>query len=206
VQAPKEWHFYPHGYSPEPHQQVAATANSSSEAPAPDSAGTSAGSSTSKQQHGPEFHQVGDEKVPGPDESGRAGPLSKEALRQLHSRGVITHDTWMWAPGMAGPVRLSGVRELRWMCCSGLGLLGPFEAALVSLQVSDTSTFMLLDVLVETWYVTMAPLVQGSAQHGVTLGAALDVLQWAGASGAVWAALVALQVSTCSTYFMFRDG
>jgi hypothetical protein len=32
---------------------------------------------------------------------------------------------------------------------------------------------------------TMAPLVQGSAQHGVTLGAALDVLQWAGAAGAV---------------------
>jgi hypothetical protein len=74
--------------------------------------------------------------VPGPDEAGKAGPLSKEALRQLHSRGVITHDTWVWAPGMQGPARLSDVRELRWMCCSGLGLLGPFEAALVALQVS----------------------------------------------------------------------
>jgi hypothetical protein len=153
LQAPKEWHFYPHGYSPEPHQQIAATA-SSSDAQVPDSANTSgSSSSTSKQPHGPEFYQVGDEKVPGPDESGRAGPLSTEALRQLHSRGVITHDTWMWAPGMAGPVRLAGVRELRWMCCSGLGLLGPFEAALVALQVSDRSTSMLVDVLVETWYV-----------------------------------------------------
>eukprot|EP00882_Tetradesmus_deserticola_P011484 GHRQ01012150.1.p1 GENE.GHRQ01012150.1~~GHRQ01012150.1.p1 ORF type:complete len:544 (+),score=279.40 GHRQ01012150.1:121-1632(+) len=139
AEAPKEWHFYPHGYSPDAQQPTPAATSSSTEQPAAAAAAGSAGVHASNtggnRPHGPEFYQVGDEKVPGPDESGRAGPLSKEALRQLHSRGVITHDTWMWAPGMQGPARLAGVRELCWMCCSGLGLLGPFEAALVALQI-----------------------------------------------------------------------
>ncbi|WIA10346.1 hypothetical protein OEZ85_010538 [Tetradesmus obliquus] len=142
AEAPKEWCFYPHGYSPDPQQHATASpaATSSTEAeaqidPAADASGTDTSSPSKQQQQRPEFYQVGEEKVPGPDESGRAGPLSKEALRQLHSRGVITHDTWVWAPGMQGPARLSAVRELRWMCCGGLGLLGPFEAALVALQI-----------------------------------------------------------------------
>lgn len=80
-------------------------------------------------------YTVGDEVVPGPDESGRAGPMSKDALRQLHTKGTITSATWVWAAGMQTPQQLSHVRELRWMLSSGLGLLGPFDAALVALQV-----------------------------------------------------------------------
>ncbi|WIA30400.1 hypothetical protein OEZ86_000485 [Tetradesmus obliquus] len=142
AEAPKEWCFYPHGYSPDPQQHTTAAAASSSSSkaaaqpdPAAGSTGTDNSVTSKQQQQRPEFYQVGEEKVPGPDESGRAGPLSKEALRQLHSRGEITHDTWVWALGMQGPARLSAVRELRWMCCSRLGLLGPFEAALVALQI-----------------------------------------------------------------------
>lgn len=79
--------------------------------------------------------QVGDEVIPGADATGRAGPLSKAALRMLHDRGTITDATPMWAAGMASPRPLCDVRELRWMCGTGLGLLGPFDAALVALKV-----------------------------------------------------------------------
>lgn len=127
TQAPKEWYFYPKGYNPE--QQTGSTAASAT-------AEQLANSSNGEQYDGDHnFYQVGDEKVPGVDESGRAGPISKEALKQLHSKGVTTHDTWVWAAGMPEPQQLRDVRELRWMLATGLGLLGPFEAALVALQV-----------------------------------------------------------------------
>ena len=37
--------------------------------------------------------------------------------------------------GMASPEPLCSIRELRWMMSQGPGLLGPFDAALVALQV-----------------------------------------------------------------------
>jgi hypothetical protein len=37
---------------------------------------------------------------------------------------------------MQAPQQLIQMRELRWMLSSGLGLLGPFDAALVALQAS----------------------------------------------------------------------
>jgi hypothetical protein len=61
--------------------------------------------------------------------------MSKDALRQLHSKGVIPSSSWVWAAGMQAPQQLCRVRELRWMLSTGLGLLGPFDAALVALQV-----------------------------------------------------------------------
>lgn len=61
--------------------------------------------------------------------------MSKEALRHLHSRGMISDDSFTWAPGMTAAQRLVEVRELRWMLSRGLGLLGPFDAALVALKV-----------------------------------------------------------------------
>lgn len=61
--------------------------------------------------------------------------MSKDALRQLHSKGVISSSSWVWAAGMQAPQQLCRVRELRWMLSTGLGLLGPFDAALVALQV-----------------------------------------------------------------------
>jgi hypothetical protein len=79
--------------------------------------------------------QLGDDVVEAPDESGRAGPVSKEALKQLHSRGLVGDGTWVWAAGLGAPRQFGSVRELRWMMSCGLGLMGPFEAALVSLQV-----------------------------------------------------------------------
>lgn len=117
LQAPKEWFFYPNGYDPQHSAKAAAPA-------VPPAAAPSAG------------YTVGEEVVPGPDESGRAGPMSKDALRQLHSRGVVCNSTWVWANGMQAPQQLGHVRELRWMLSSGLGLLGPFDAALVALQAS----------------------------------------------------------------------
>eukprot|EP00878_Enallax_costatus_P046202 GHUV01055893.1.p1 GENE.GHUV01055893.1~~GHUV01055893.1.p1 ORF type:complete len:176 (-),score=49.54 GHUV01055893.1:300-827(-) len=146
-QAPKEWYFFPKGYNPEP-QSAYSSADASSTL-GPSAAGTPTKSidgsiapkSTDGHTHNnhsqPQHYQVGDERVPGPDETGRAGPLSKEALKQLCLKSVITHDTWVWAAGMPEPQRLREVRELRWMLASGLGLLGPFEAALVALQVSS---------------------------------------------------------------------
>ena len=124
-QAPKEWYFYPNGYAPEAsaNKPAGSTADSSSTPPAAPSTPS------------PPTYSVGDEVVPGPDESGRAGPMSKDALRQLYARGVVRGDTWVWAGGMAAPQQLSQLRELRWMLSSGLGLLGPFDAALVALQV-----------------------------------------------------------------------
>jgi hypothetical protein len=62
--------------------------------------------------------------------------MSKDALRQLHSKGVISSNSWVWAAGLQAPQQLCRVRELRWMLSTGLGLLGPFDAALVALQVS----------------------------------------------------------------------
>lgn len=61
--------------------------------------------------------------------------MTKDALRALHGKGVISSSSWVWASGMAAPQQLGRVRELRWMLSSGLGLLGPFDAALVALQV-----------------------------------------------------------------------
>lgn len=123
-QAPKEWYFYPNGYDPQHSAKatIGAAAAAAPAAPAP--AASAAG------------YTVGEEVVPGPDESGRAGPMSKDALRQLHSKGVVSSSTWVWASGMQAPQQLSHVRELRWMLSSGLGLLGPFDAALVALQAS----------------------------------------------------------------------
>jgi hypothetical protein len=60
--------------------------------------------------------------------------MTKDALRALHAKGVISSSR-VWAAGMAAPQQLGRVRELRWMLGSGLGLLGPFDAALVALQV-----------------------------------------------------------------------
>jgi hypothetical protein len=37
--------------------------------------------------------------------------------------------------GLASPEPLSSIRELRWMLSQGPGLLGPFDAALVAMQV-----------------------------------------------------------------------
>jgi hypothetical protein len=62
--------------------------------------------------------------------------MSKGALRQLHSKGVISSSSWVWAAGLHAPQQLCRVRELRWMLSTGLGLLGPFDAALVALQVN----------------------------------------------------------------------
>jgi hypothetical protein len=61
--------------------------------------------------------------------------MTKYALRALHVKGVISSSSWVWASGMSAPQQLGRVRELRWMLSSGLGLLGPFDAALVALQV-----------------------------------------------------------------------
>lgn len=129
LQAPKEWFFYPNSYDPERFTK--------NEAPAAAGAGPAPvdGSTPATNPAASPSYQVGDEVVPGADESGRAGPMSKDALRQLHARGVITGSSWVWAAGMASPQQLSQVRELRWMLGSGLGLLGPFDAALVALQV-----------------------------------------------------------------------
>lgn len=129
TQAPKEWYFYPNGYDPERSAKAAAAAAAApADASAPAATPTAAPAAAG--------YTVGDEVVPGPDESGRAGPMSKDALRQLHSKGVVCSSTWVWAGGMPAPQQLSRVRELRWMLSSGLGLLGPFDAALVALQAS----------------------------------------------------------------------
>lgn len=123
LQAPKEWYFYPNGYHPE-HSSKASTA-----------AGADAVAAAAVPAAPSSSYTVSDETVPGPDETGRAGPMSKDALRQLHTKGVITSSSWVWAGGMPAPQQLGRVRELRWMLSSGLGLLGPFDAALVALQV-----------------------------------------------------------------------
>jgi hypothetical protein len=125
-QAPKEWYFYPSGYHPEHSSSKASTAAGADSAAAAAAAPAAPSSSS---------YTVGDETVPGPDETGRAGPMSKDALRQLHAKGVISSSSWVWAGGMSAPQQLGRVRELRWMLSSGLGLLGPFDAALVALQV-----------------------------------------------------------------------
>ncbi|KAF8069423.1 GRV2 [Scenedesmus sp. PABB004] len=130
--APKEWYFYPHGWRPD------GGALPPAPAPAPGAAGSDearAGEAGSQASTAEPAYVVGDERVPGPDESGRAGPLSKEALRHLHARGVLGDATHVWAAGMAAPAQLGRVRELRWMCGTGLGLLGPFDAALVALKI-----------------------------------------------------------------------
>lgn len=123
LQAPKEWYFYPDGYHPEHTSKASTAAGAGAAAAAPAVPSLS--------------YTVGDETVPGPDETGRAGPMSKDALRQLHTKGVITSSSWVWAGGMPAPQQLGRVRELRWMLSSGLGLLGPFDATLVALQVRE---------------------------------------------------------------------
>ena len=150
MQAPKEWYFYPKGYNPEPqsaHSSAITTSTlgqSAAGAPSKSSDGSTAANPADGHNHNVhsqlQHYQVGDERVPGPDETGRAGPLSKEALKQLCLKSIVTHDTWVWAAGMPEPQRLREVRELRWMLASGLGLLGPFEAALVALQVNRCCT------------------------------------------------------------------
>jgi hypothetical protein len=60
-------------------------------------------------------------------EAGRQGPISKEEVRQLASRGALTPATPMWVAGMAQPLPLGAIRELRWWTARGLG-----ESALVT--------------------------------------------------------------------------
>lgn len=158
-QAPKEWYFYPKGQNYE-------TQNATSAVTKLD-AGTAAKGSDDRtaanlsyghvdgSQSQPQQYQVGEETVSGPDETGRAGPLSKEALKQLFLKSVITYGTWVWAAGMPESQQLREVRELRWMLASGLGLLGPFEAALVALQVTkyciSTQSSDNLSVALDIW-------------------------------------------------------
>jgi hypothetical protein len=171
-QAPKEWYFYPHGYNPDSGSGSSA-ASAAAAAAAQPSPGAHAASTTdtSGGGGGGGYQLSPDEAVPGPDASGRAGPLSKSALRQLAAQGVITSATWVVAAGMASPAPLARVRELRWMLAQGLGLLGPFDAALVALQVR---------VLV------CACLVWGVCAGGGGEGAAVKAQQTRRAAGVNW--------------------
>lgn len=111
LQVPKEWYYYPHGYQPEGTQPATPTTPASANgAAAPDAP-----------------HPV--------DEAGRAGPITKDEVKQLVFKGVITPTTHLWAAGMPQPRQFNDIRELRWMSAKGGGLLGPFDAALVALQL-----------------------------------------------------------------------
>ncbi|KAG2494521.1 hypothetical protein HYH03_007288 [Edaphochlamys debaryana] len=70
-----------------------------------------------------------------PDETGRAGPYSRDEVRQLVSRGSVEWGTPAWAAGMGRPEPLGGVRELRWMLARGPGRLSPYAAAELALAL-----------------------------------------------------------------------
>ena len=45
---------------------------------------------------------------------GRMGPVSRAEIRQLHSSGAVDGGTSFWTAGMAEPLPLGSLRELRW--------------------------------------------------------------------------------------------
>ncbi len=57
------------------------------------------------------------------DETGRAGPYTRDEVRQMVSRGSVGQRTLVWAAGMGRPEPLCAVRELRWMLARGAFLV-----------------------------------------------------------------------------------
>ena len=57
--------------------------------------------------------------------AGQEGPLSKDEIKQGHARGQLHMGTLFWAVGMAQPLPLCDIRELRWLVASRSGGLTP---------------------------------------------------------------------------------
>lgn len=51
----------------------------------------------------------------------RHGPVTKDAIRELHAKGAIALDTLFEADGMTEPKPLFAIRELRWWLSNGPG-------------------------------------------------------------------------------------
>lgn len=127
LQLPKEWYYYPHGYNASEDRAVTQAASSPSAQP------SSTGNTDHEQNPDMQaLHAVNDPSV---DACGRAGPLTKDQIKHMHSKQQIAWDTHFWAPGLPCPLPLWEIRELRWMLMRGVGVLTAFESAHVALQI-----------------------------------------------------------------------
>jgi DnaJ family protein C protein 13 len=68
-------------------------------------------------------------------QGGQACSKPLRRFRPLCSSGTITGTTFFWAAGMAEPLPLAAVRELRWWVAHRQGPLSAFEAAAAALRV-----------------------------------------------------------------------
>lgn len=102
---PRQWYYYPYGYTQDGPAVLAAP-------------GT---------QGGDAAVQV--------DETGRAGPLLKEELARLLRAGSVHLGSHCWAQGMAAPLPLTDIRELRWLVSSGGGRLSGLEVSALALAL-----------------------------------------------------------------------
>ncbi|KAK9807966.1 hypothetical protein WJX73_008492 [Symbiochloris irregularis] len=69
-----------------------------------------------------------------PIEEGQQGPLTRDELKQAFAKGQVSRATLMWASGMAHPLPLGAIRQLRWMMSSPPGRMGAFDRAEVALE------------------------------------------------------------------------
>ncbi|GIL47629.1 hypothetical protein Vafri_4396, partial [Volvox africanus] len=137
---PKEWYFYPRGV------MLPATA-APTVSPSPGAAATddllgaelptAAAASASVMGASGSGSESGSDTLLGRklDETGRAGPYTRDEVRQLASRGSVDMATLCWATGMQRPEPLGSIRELRWMLARGPGRFSPYAAAELALQL-----------------------------------------------------------------------
>lgn len=125
AEQPKEWYVYPNGYSQDKGKPSTTTTTTTT------ASSSEATADSSSKQDGAGDGASGGSAVAAllkTDETGRAGPLSKEEVLHLYSRGHVTLVTHCWAAGMAGPLPLWEVRELRWLMAKGSGGLTSYQA------------------------------------------------------------------------------
>ncbi|GIM04041.1 hypothetical protein Vretimale_8678, partial [Volvox reticuliferus] len=137
---PKEWYFYPRGVLPPATAALTGRPSPSPAAAATDdligeelpTAAAAAASATDASESGSGSDTLLGRK---PDETGRAGPYTRDEVRQLVSRGSVDMATLCWATGMQRPEPLGSIRELRWMLARGPGRFSPYAAAELALQL-----------------------------------------------------------------------
>ncbi|GFR46449.1 hypothetical protein Agub_g8023, partial [Astrephomene gubernaculifera] len=128
---PREWYFYPRGVL------AAAAANAVTASLSPgdllgDGTTENGTTTTPKRTTAAPIAELLDRTL---DETGRAGPYSRDEIRQLVTRGSVHWGTLCWASGMPRPEPLGAVRELRWMLSKGPGRYSSYGAAELALEL-----------------------------------------------------------------------